>query len=817
VNAILQDFRDAARHLRRNPRFVLSVVFLLSVGIGANVAVFTVLRALLLQPLPYADPDRLVRLWESNPERGIFRSAVSRGNFSDWRQRATSFAYIEAFGAPGDRLVRFGSGDPEIIRQASGTDRFLEMLGVPPVIGGNTAGFRLSHPFWQRRFGGDPDVVGLKYVFEGFAAQPLNVGAVMPKGFDFPAGADAWSVMSFGRERSARNVSVLARVKPGVSLAQARAEMDVLAAALAAEHPAENTGWRVEMASLHETIVGEVRPTLWLLYGAVCLLLVIAVSNAAGLVLARLTHHQRDRAVRLALGASMFRLLRQQCFECALLAGAAGLGGFAVAASAINLMLALAPPTVPRLQEIAVTPEFATATVAVAAVVGLLLSVLSGFGGRLSRAALTAGGRQAGSRWATRTRSGIMVGQVAFCVALLLVSAMVVRSFVALQRAPNGFDSGGVLSVQIRHPIMKPGEIVKHYPTRRFARLTDEIVNAARTLPGVVSTAGAWYAPLSRTSARRADFMVLDMPLVGPLTGAAPITGAGVRQAELQIVTPDYFTTLSIPLFAGRRFGPGDRLEQDEIDDRDSPRGTGVAIISQSLARREWPNGGALGRYLAISEASYRSVEVIGIVGDVRSGPSTEGVPAIYLPYAQAPMSEVTLFVRTTGAPSSIAGKLRNRLRTFDADVSAFNVRTMDEIVTTALARPRFNSAVMSWFGAAGVLFTAAGLYSLLSFLVAQRTRELAVRLAVGATSKHVVLIVVGRGLRLALVGIAMGSTAGWLGDGLIRSAVTDIEPSDLWTFLIPAGAVLTVALVASYIPARRATRIDPVTALRVE
>ena len=690
------------------------------------------------------------------------------------------------------------------------------MLGVPPVIGGNTAGLRLSHPFWQRRFGGDPDVVGSKYVFEGFVAQPLNVGAVMPKGFDFPAGADAWSVMSFGRERSARNVSVVARLKSGVSLEQARAEMDVLSAALAAAHPAENTGWRVEMASLHETIIRDVRATLWLLYGAVCLLLVIAVSNAAGLVLAQLTHHQRDRAVRLALGASMFRLLRQQCFECALLAGAAGLGGFAVAASAINLMLALAPPTIPRLQEIAVTPEFATATVAVAAVVGLLLWVLSAFGSRLSITALAAGGRQAGSRWATRTRSGIMVGQVAFCVALLLVSAMVVRSFVALQRAPNGFNSGGVLSVQIRHPIMRPGEIVKHYPTRRFARLTDEIVNATGSLPGVVSTAGAWYAPLSRRSGR-ADFTILDTPLAGPLTGAAPITGAGVRQAELQIVTPDYFTTLSIPLLAGRHFAPGDRLAEDEIDDHDAPRGTGVAIISESLARREWSDAGALGRYLAVSYASYRSVEVIGIVGDVRSGPSTGPVPAIYLPYAQAPMSEVTLFVRTAGAPSAIAGELRNRLRTFGVDISAFNVRTMDEIVATALARPRFNSAVMSWFGAAGVLFTAAGLYSLLSFLVAQRTRELAVRLAVGATSKHVVLLVVGRGLRLALIGTAIGAGAGWLGDSLVRSALPDIQPSDPWTILLPAGAVLAVALLASYIPARRATRIDPVAALRVE
>jgi putative ABC transport system permease protein len=817
VRAIVQDLREAARDLRRNPKFALTVLSLLSVGIGTNVAVFTVVHALLLQPLPYADPDRLVRLWETNPQQGISRSAVSRGNFFDWRERAASFDYIEAFGSPGDRLVRFGSSDPEIMRQASGTDTFLEMLGVAPVIGGNTKGLRLSHAFWQRRFGGDLDVVGAKYVFEGFAAQPSTVGAVMPKGFDFPAGADAWRVMSFGRERSARDLSVLARVKPGVSLEQARAEMEVLAAALAAEHPAENAGWRVEMVPLHETIVGDVRATLWLLYGAVCLLLVIAVSNAAGLVLARLTQIQRDRAVRLALGASVWRLLRQQMFECGLLAGAAGLGGLAIAGAAIKVMLALAPPTIPRLSEIRVTSEIVSVTLAVAAVVGLLLWVLSAFGNRLRVTALTAGGRQAGSAWTTRTRSAIVVGQIAFCVGLLMASALVVRSFLVIQGAPNGFDSGGVLSVQIRHPIMNAGEVVKHYPTRRFVRVTDELVTAAHSLPGVESTAGAWYAPFTRRSARRTDYMILDKALIGPLSGAAEITGPGVRDAQLQISTPGYFTTLRIPLLAGRPFGPADRLAEREIDDRDAPRGAGVAIISAALARREWPTGGALGRFLAVSNASYRSVQVIGIVGDVRSAPGTEPVPAIYLPYAQAPESEVTLLVRTTGDPSAIAPELRNRLRTFGAEIGAFNVRTMDEIVAGALARPRFNSAVMAWFGAAGVLFMAAGLYSLLSFVVAQRTRELAVRLAVGASAGHILRLVVGRGLALAIVGTAVGAGSGWLGHGLVRSVLPEILPGDPWTILIPAGAVLAVALLASYIPARRAARIDPVVALRTE
>lgn len=252
-------------------------------AIGTNVAVFAVLYTLLLQPLPYSDPDRLVRIWESHPERGIFRSAVSRGNFFDWRERATSFEYIEAFSPPRDALVRFGARDPEIIRFGSGTERFLEMLGVTPLFDESAARMRLSYEFWQRRFGGDPRSVGTSYVFEGFDSQVSTVAGVMPKGFDFPAGADAWGRVRFGRERAARSVDVLARLKPGVSLEQAQAEMHVLAAALAAEHPVENAGWRVDMAPLHETIVGDVRATLWLLYGAVSLVLLIAVSNVASL------------------------------------------------------------------------------------------------------------------------------------------------------------------------------------------------------------------------------------------------------------------------------------------------------------------------------------------------------------------------------------------------------------------------------------------------------------------------------------------------------------------------------------------------------
>lgn len=814
--AVVEDLCEAARRLRRSPRFTLAAISLLAVGIGANVAVFTVVHTLLLQPLPYAHPDRLVRRWESHPERGAFRSAVSRGNFYDWRERATSFEYIEAFGGPVEHVVTFGSNDPEIVRQASGTEHFLEMLGVTPLLGGDEKGIRLSYAFWQRRFGADPRIVGTSYTFEGLS-QPWTVSGVMPEGFDFPAGTDAWSRASFGKHRAAGNVNVLARLKPGVSLAQVRAEMDVLAAALAAEHPAENAGWRVDIAPLHETIVGDVRATLWLLYGAVSLVLLIAISNVTGLVLARLTALERDAAVRLALGASVPRLLRQQFIESAFLAGAAGLVSVGIAATTIHLILALAPPTIPRLQELAVTPRLVGVAAAVALAVALLLWLLSAVGNRLSMTALTAGGRQTGSRRSAAARSALLVGQVAFCVALLVVSVLVVRSFVALQRARNGFEPGGVLTVQIRHPIIKAGEVVKHYPTRRFVRVTEEIVGIARGLPGVVSAAATWYAPLSRPAARETDFELLEAPIIGPLQGAPPITGPDVRRASWYIVTPDYFDTLRIPVLAGRDFTVGDRLGEPEIDDHDAPRGAGVAIVSESLARREWPHGNAIGKYLGLSDAAYRSVEVIGIAADVRTAPGAPPDATIYLPYVQLPTSEVTVLVRTAGDPLTVAGPLREQLRAFGTDISAFNMRTMDDIVGTALARPRFNSAVMSWFGAAGALFTAAGLYSLLSFVVAQRTRELAVRIAVGAARGQILWLVVGRGLRLTIIGAVIGAGAALLTMEFVRSAVPEMQPAEPWVFTFVAGAVFAVSSLASYVPARRATRIDPVVALRAE
>jgi putative ABC transport system permease protein len=803
---MIHDIKISMRRLLRSPRFSITAVLLLATGIGANVAVFAVVHALLLTPLPYADPDRLVRIWQSNLERGISRSPVSRSDFFDWREHSASFDYIEGFHGTRETIVRFGSGDPEIVRQASGTDGFFEMLGVRPLAGSAANGRPISHAFWQRRFGADPGAIGTTYTIEGFEQYPASIEAVMPQTFDFPAGAESWTVLSF--EKSAtRDVNVVARLRRGVTFDQARAELDSMAG---------EQSWRVEMVPLRDTIVGDVRPTLWLLYSAVCLVLTIAVMNVAGLHLARKIEREREMAVRLALGAGVARLARQHLLESVLLTTAGVAIGLGVAVAAMRVILALAPASMPRVQEIAISGGVLAIGAPLWAAVSLVLSALSWPGLRRTAAALTAGGRASGSRRSGRARSALMIGQIAFCVALLLLSAVVVRTFVALQRAPAGFDAAGVLTIQVRQPIVVPGEVVKHYPLRRFARVTRQATEAIDTLPGVESVAGAMQAPLSGLP-RQAAYRILERPVEGPYRGKPPVAGAGARRAALHIVTPAYFATLAIPLQAGRSFDERDRLSEAQIDDHDAWRGVGVAMVSDSFARREWPGDGAVGRYLTVDAAEYRSVRIVGVVGDVRTRPGADAQPAIYLPYGEAPRADLTLLVRTSGDPVTLAAALRERMRVFGSDLAAFNIQTLDEIAATALAQPRFSGAVMAGFGIAGVLFTAAGLYSLLSFLVSQRSRELAIRVALGAGSRALQSLVLNRGLGLTAIGAGLGVGGAVAASRLLQSIVPALQTGDWPLAAATIIVVLSVASLASYVPARRAARIDPILALRQE
>lgn len=799
----------------REPRFSLAAILILALGLGANVAVFAVVHRVLFEPLPYRDPAGLVRIWESNPSRDIRHSRVSRGNFADWRTDARRFQAIEAFYEPSDALVQFDE-EPEIVHSAAVTHGFMGMMGVRPLLGrADSDGFVLSYRFWQRRFGGDPSIIGRRVISEGHRGHPVTLIGVMPPGFDFPTGADMWATMSFGTERAARNVNVLARLRRGVSFEQASAEMSTLSGRLAAAYPAANAGWHADIEPFKATLVSDLRPRLWLLYLAVSLVLIIAIVNVGVLFVARSTRQLRDVSIRMALGATGWRIARQIFRECLLLAAVAGSLAAALAYAALRFMLAWAPASVPRLVEVGLDGQVLWMMAGLALGTAVLLAVLGTARTRLRPETLRTGQGDL-TRHRSTVRTALFVGQVAACVCLLIVSAHVIRGFVALAEAPLGFEPSNLLTMQVRQPIVKPGEVVKHYPTRRFLRTAEAITALASRLPGVRDVGLAMYAPVAHRQATT-SYRVLPGAVNGPLIGAPPIEGPDVRQASLGIVDGGFFAAVGVPLIEGRVFTAADRLDERQIDDFDADRGSGAVIINESLARLLWPDESPLGRHLAVSDASYRSVRVVGVVGDVLESPGQPPAPTIYLPYAQTPMDRFTLLVRTAGSPLSLAEPLRAGLRQFGTDAEGFNVRSMEQVVGTALSGPRFTSRVMSVFGIVAILFTAVGLYTVLSFFVALRQRELAVRLAIGADPRQLTGWVIARGLRLSGLGVALGLLATVALTRVLRSAIPGFDASSTTTLAIVPALVMASAFAASYIPARRAAAVDPIAALKSE
>ena len=817
---MLDDLRAAARQLRREPRFSISIVLLLSLGAGANLSVFAVVNTVLWRTLPYRDPDRLVRIWEANPSRAIVRSPVSRGNFADWRSDATSFEAIEAFSPqPRDELVQF-DGDAEVVRVGAGTPGLTPMLGVPPLLAsGDAHGYRLSHGFWRRRFAESKDVLGAKVVLEGFSQHPLTITAVMPRSFDFPSGADMWSTWTDGDSRTesaraARNLHVVARLKPGVTLAQAQEELAALEAQLARDYPRINEGWTVEIQPLQDVLTADVGPSLRMLYLAVSLLLLVATANVATLCLARRVRRIRDISVRIAIGATPWRILRLAAAESALLAGASAACGLGIAAIAIKTLVAAAPAAIPRVVEIRLDARAYAATAALALLMATVMTVLVSARATVSLRALRGGHTPALA--GRRLRGALVILEIAACACLLIVSATSIDAFLSLQREDLGFRPDNVLAIDVRQPIMKAGEVVKHYPTRRFLATADAAVESAASLPGVEAVGLAWAPPLARLPAT-VQYRPLDHAATGPLTGAPPVTGPGVREAGYQQVDPGYFDALGIQIVAGRAFRRSDRLDERQIDDFDADRGAGAAIVSASFARRVWPGASPIGRYLAVDLASYRSLDVVGLVSDVVTTPGDEPRPTIYVPYGQNPVDRFTLLVRAND-PLGIAGPLRTLLRDrLGTDVATFDSRTYHDIVATALARPRFTSRIMSSFGTIALVMTSAALYAVLSFLVLLRAREIAIRMSLGANPRGVALDVFRNGLALCGAGMALGTGLALLLTRIFQARIGGLPAAGAIEVAVVSVAVFVAGAAASYVPARRAARVDPILLLKAD
>ncbi|MGH9407912.1 MAG: FtsX-like permease family protein, partial [Vicinamibacterales bacterium] len=527
---------------------------------------------------------------------------------------------------------------------------------------------------------------------------------------------------------------------------------------------------------------------------------------------------RRIVSIQLALGASRARLLIQSLTESLALVAASTAAGVVVAAWLLRALTTLAPASIPRLIEVRLSGDVIGAAAAIGAMLTLLVWAVAAVRSRLSMDDLrVAGAGTTGAKPARLLRSVLVRIEIAACTCLLLVTCGTVRSFIALERAPLGFDPHGVLLVDVRQPIMKAGEHVKHYPTQRFVRTSETVTTYAASLPGVHGASAAGNVPLSGPPSHT-TYRLLDREITGPLPdGSVTVTGPDARQAELRVVDADFFRVSRTPIVAGRPFEPSDRLDDRQIDDFDAVRGAGAAIVNAAFARRLGSIRTALNRYLAVQSASYPSVRIVGVAADVISTPGDAPQPTIYLPYAQDPMDRFTLLVRAAD-PESVARPLSAYMRTtLGADVSAFNIRTYDDVVSASLAQPRFSSAVMSFFGIVAIAFTAVALYSVLALLVALRTRELAIRVVLGANPRALVSGVLRDGAALTIVGLGAGLAAAFAIVRTLGAGLPGVHAPTLADASVTAIAVLFVSCLASYRPAREAASVDPLPLIKSE
>jgi putative ABC transport system permease protein len=803
METLLQDLRYAFRTLARSPGFAVVAVLTLALGIGANVAIFSVINATLLRPLPYAEPDRLMMLYTRYPDGGQF--SVSLPDFRDWREQAENFEQMAALSFSSSNLTG-AEGEPERVQRANVTANFFPMLGARAEAGRlfleeeNRAGAEpvvvLSHGFWQRRFGGDPGVIGQTINLHG---SPFTVVGITPPGFRFQQDVDVWTPLNLDGPQGRRSeyLTVIGRVRPGVTLDQARTEMAAVGQRLAEEYPETNGILAVDVESLHEQTIGGLRPALIALMAAVGLVLLIACANVANLMLTRAAAREREMAVRAALGAGRGRIVRQLLTESLVVALIGGGVGLLLALWGIGALRNARAELIPRFAEVGIDAWVLGFALGLAVLTGVAFGLAPAmqFGRWGLSSSLRSGGRgMAGQKGACTLRAGLVLAQVALALMLLVGAGLLIRSFDRLQRVDVGFEPRNVLTTRVALPASQYSEDA---PRIAFYNGLLEEVAAA---PGVQSAALVSGVPLSG-SAGYWSFAIEGRPEPAPGT---------VVDAQPFAITPGYFQTMRIPVLQGRAF-----TEQDHAE------ALRVAIINQEMVRRYWPEGNPIGARITFGDPEDPDTEwmtVVGVVGDVRvTGLTDAPYPQIYTSYPQVALGSMVVALRTTRDPLSMAPIVRQAVHRLDPNLPVYDVKTMEQWLDEMIAQPRVGTALLGIFAAVALLLAAVGIYGLISYTVAQRTSEIGVRLALGAEPRDVLKLVVRQGMKPVLAGIGVGVVAAWIGTRLIRSLLFGVSATDPLTF---AGVVLflaAVALLASYLPARRATRVDPMIALRAE
>jgi predicted permease len=820
METLRQDLRFAARTLLRRPLFTALAVLTLALGIGANTAIFSVVNSVLLAPLPFRAPDRLVVVWSSNPE---FAKAIglpdklptSTGPFYDWRAQSRTLDHLSMVAS--DRATLTGRGEPEILSLVNVTGDLFELLGTQPLLGrtiqpaDEAAGARvtvLSHRLWMRRFGGDPSIVGQTLTL---ADKPVTVVGVMPPSFAFPRGAempsgfgfaaepDLWFPMLFTPEqRQARgdhDSVALARLKPGIGRAAANAEMVALAARLAKQYPDTDQGWTARVEPLPEQLTGTVRPALLILSGAVALVLLIACVNVANLLLAQAAARQKEVAVRTALGASRGRMVRQLLTESLLLALAGGAFGSLLAFWSLRALGALIPAGV-RTGSLGLDGRVLAFTSVLALAAGALAGLAPAL--QMTRSDLAStlrDGTRAGSVTSRgrRTLRALVVVETALAVLLAVGAGLLMRSFTRLTAVDPGFRPRGVLTAQVT--LNGP-----RYPSPRIAAFYAAALERIRAVPGVEVAGAVSNLPMSGTESI-SDFIAEGRPRPEP--GRNP-------SADRRAATPGYFEALGIPLRRGRLFRDGDAAE--------APR---VAVIDETLARTYWPGADPIGKRFHRGSADTKKpnwITVVGVVGNVRnSGLHVEPRPQVYLPETQDTFSVMSLAVRTKGDPRRLAAAVRAAVHAVDPDQAVSDVMTMEEMVDRALAGRRFNLVLLSLFAGLALVLSVVGIYGVMSYSVAQRTRELGLRMALGARRRAVLALVVREAGALTLGGLVAGLVLSLAATRVMASLLFGVGATDPVTLAAVSIGLALVSLVAAYVPGQRATRVDPMVALRAD
>lgn len=821
LDALLRDVRFALRMSWKNPGFTVAAILTLALGIGANTAIFSVVNAVLLRPLPFDEPDKLVQIWHTPPQtsfRGIPKFAVSPANFLDWRSQSHTFEGMSAYGF--GRYTLTGTGHPEPIRMVAATNGLFSILHSEPLLGrgflegedqpGRDHEVVLSYGVWRSYFGANPDVVGKKIQLN---AQAFTVVGVMAPGFEFPISADPdarpqmWKPLAWtDRDRAIRdnhNYGVVARLKPGVRLKQAQAELDTISDRLAQDHPSDDKGWGAIAIPLREDLVGDVRPALLILLGAVTFVLLIACANVANLVLVRMLSRYKEVAVRTALGATRRRLLQQALSETILLALAGGVLGLVFAHYGVILIVKFLAQRLPRSTEIGLDGWVLAFTLGVSLLTGLAAGLLPAL--RMAKAdvnqALKQGlGRTASDSGASGTRNVLVVSEVALSLMLLIGAGLLIRSLWALHNVNPGFDPNHVVAMEVSIPSAKfagPEEQVRYF---------DRVLDRVRALPGVQTAGLIDSLPLTDSGSHQ--------PISVEGRPAAPM--ADLPEVNVRLVSPGYVSAMHIPLLRGR-----------DIDDSDVEGQPGAVLISQSMAKLFWPNEDPIGKRLTLYFFPNPTRVIVGVVADVKLYAMNEGQPeaTLYFPLAQLspPQGEewnsfgMTLAIRTNVAPLSIVSAVTNGLYQLDAEVPLLNIRTMDDSVSASLSPERFTVLLLAAFAGLALLLAVVGIYSVMSYSVARRTNEIGIRVALGASRTDVLLLVARQAIALALVGSAIGIAGALLLSRLMTSQMYGVQPTDPTTLTLALLLIMTVALSASYIPARRAMRVDPMVALRHE